>query len=56
MLRDATFTETSRCEAVDEAGADFVMDEETFRAFYDRTARGRKLAELLGAAPAEVKR
>ncbi len=39
MFRDATFTEASRSEAIDEAGADFVMDEETFRAFYDRTAR-----------------
>ncbi len=40
MFHDATFSEASRSEAVDEAGAGFVMDEETFRAFYDRTARG----------------
>jgi RNA polymerase sigma-70 factor (ECF subfamily) len=40
MFRDATFTDVSRAEAVDDARAGFVMDEDTFRAFYDRTARG----------------
>ncbi len=40
MLRDTTFTDLSRSDAVDDACAEFVMDEETFRAFYDRTARG----------------
>ena len=36
MSRDTTFTDVSRAEAF----ADLVMDEDTFRAFYDRTARG----------------
>src|ERR1039457_4067655 len=40
MLRDVTFTDVSRLDAVHEDCAGFVMDEETFRAFYDRTARG----------------
>src|SRR5579863_5725962 len=40
MFRDATFTDVSRADALDDARADFVMDEETFRAFYERTARG----------------
>jgi len=40
MLPDVTFTDVSRAEAVDDARAGFVMDEDTFRAFYDRTARG----------------
>jgi len=40
MFRDMTFTDVSRAEAVDDAGAGFVMDEDAFRAFYDRTARG----------------
>src|SRR5580658_9300284 len=35
MFRDATFT-----EALDDARAGFVMDEDAFRAFYERTARG----------------
>lgn len=39
MFRDVTFTDVQRIDAVDDAAA-FVMDEETFRAFYDRTARG----------------
>lgn len=34
-----TFTDVDRLEASD-ACTGFVMDEETFRAFYDRTARG----------------
>jgi RNA polymerase sigma-70 factor (ECF subfamily) len=40
MFRDTTFTDASRAGAVDDAGASFVMDEDTFRAFYERTARG----------------
>jgi RNA polymerase sigma-70 factor (ECF subfamily) len=40
MLRDATFTDVSRAETIDDAAAGFVMDEDTFRAFYERTARG----------------
>jgi len=40
MFHDATFTDVSRAEAVDDACAGFVIDEDTFRAFYDRTARG----------------
>lgn len=40
MFRDATFTDVSRAEALDDARAGFVMDEDAFRAFYDRTARG----------------
>src|SRR5579864_8351606 len=40
MFRDTTFTETSRDLVLDDASPTFVMDEETFRAFYERTARG----------------
>ena len=40
MFRDTTFTDVSRANALDDACADFVMDEDTFRAFYERTARG----------------
>ena len=40
MFRDVTFTDVQRIDAVDDAAASLVMDEETFRAFYDRTARG----------------
>jgi RNA polymerase sigma-70 factor (ECF subfamily) len=40
MFRDTTFTDFSRADALDDAGASFVMDEDTFRAFYERTARG----------------
>jgi RNA polymerase sigma-70 factor, ECF subfamily len=40
MFRDVTFTDVSRAAPVDDASAGFVMDEDTFRAFYDRTARG----------------
>ena len=39
MFRDVTFTDVNRLDARD-ASAEFVMDEDTFRAFYDRTARG----------------
>jgi RNA polymerase sigma-70 factor (ECF subfamily) len=49
MFRDTTYTDLTR-GAVDESSAGFVMDEETFRAFYDRTARGiwAYLARLTG--------
>jgi RNA polymerase sigma-70 factor (ECF subfamily) len=40
MFGDMTFTDVSRAESLDDASAAFVMDEDTFRAFYDRTARG----------------
>jgi RNA polymerase sigma-70 factor (ECF subfamily) len=39
MFRDLTFTDVNRLDAA-AASAEFVMDEDTFRAFYDRTARG----------------
>src|ERR1700684_124884 len=40
MFRDLTFIDARRVEGLDDARAGFVMDEDTFRAFYDRTARG----------------
>ena len=40
MDRDTTFTVDSIARTDGEACADFVIDEETFRAFYERTARG----------------
>ena len=40
MFRDMTFTDVSRAETLDDASAGFVMDEDAFRAFYERTARG----------------
>src|SRR5580692_6527162 len=40
MFGDMTFTDVSRAESLDDASTAFVMDEDTFRAFYDRTARG----------------
>jgi RNA polymerase sigma-70 factor (ECF subfamily) len=40
MFPDATFPAAGRAESWDEAGAGFMMDEDTFRAFYERTARG----------------
>jgi RNA polymerase sigma-70 factor, ECF subfamily len=39
MFRDMTYSDASRFDAI-ESQAEFVMDEDTFRAFYDRTARG----------------
>jgi len=39
MFRDTTYQDLNRERTLDDA-ADFVMDEESFRAFYDRTARG----------------
>jgi len=40
MFRDTTFTDLSRTEAADDARTEFVMDEDAFRGFYERTARG----------------
>jgi RNA polymerase sigma-70 factor, ECF subfamily len=40
MFGDITFTDVSRAETLDQAATTFVMDEDTFRAFYDRNARG----------------
>ena len=40
MFHDATFTDVTRAEAIDGESAAFVIDEDTFRAFYERTARG----------------
>jgi RNA polymerase sigma-70 factor (ECF subfamily) len=38
-MRNLTFTEVERLDVVEEGEAAFQMDEEAFRAFYDRTAR-----------------
>ena len=40
MPRDVTYNDLTRAHALDDASAGLVMDEDTFRAFYDRTARG----------------
>ena len=40
MLRETTINDIGRDQALDAGAADFVMDEATFRAFYERTARG----------------
>lgn len=40
MPRDTTFTEIERESTVNAAAADFVMDEDAFRGFYERNARG----------------
>jgi RNA polymerase sigma-70 factor (ECF subfamily) len=40
MFRETTFTDIGRDRALNDATAGFVMDEDTFRAFYERTARG----------------
>ena len=40
MFRETTFNDIRRDRALDDASAGFVMDEDAFRAFYERTARG----------------
>jgi RNA polymerase sigma-70 factor (ECF subfamily) len=40
MFREMTYTGIQRDRTLEEASADFVMDEDAFRAFYERTARG----------------
>ncbi|HLK63158.1 MAG TPA: RNA polymerase sigma factor [Bryobacteraceae bacterium] len=40
MIRDTAIRVGSQAETVEDTCAEFVMDEETFRAFYERTARG----------------
>src|ERR1035438_3477837 len=40
MCRDTAITVGNRADTLEDACADFVMDEDTFRAFYERTARG----------------
>ncbi len=40
MSGDVTFTDVSRAGTLDQSSAAFVMDEDTFRSLYDRTARG----------------
>jgi len=40
MFRETTFSDIGDERALDEACAGFVMDEDTFRAFYERSARG----------------
>ena len=40
MFRETTYTDLAQGRALDDADAGFVMDEDTFRAFYERTARG----------------
>lgn len=40
MFRDSTYSDLTRSDAPDEAAAAFVMDEDAFRGFYERTARG----------------
>lgn len=40
MFREMTYSDVSRTRAIADAEAVFVMDEEAFRRFYDRNARG----------------
>jgi RNA polymerase sigma-70 factor (ECF subfamily) len=40
VFREITYTDVSRARAIADAEAGFVMDEEAFRGFYDRNARG----------------
>jgi len=40
VFRELTYTDVSRARAIADAEAGFVMDEEAFRGFYDRNARG----------------
>jgi len=50
MFRETAFTDIQCDGALDDAAAGFLMDEDTFRAFYDRNARGlwANLARLTG--------
>jgi len=40
MFRDTTFNELSRTSTLADVATEFVMDEDAFRGFYDRNARG----------------
>jgi RNA polymerase sigma-70 factor (ECF subfamily) len=40
MFRDTTYNDLSRAAEACDAAAEFVMDEEAFRGFYERNARG----------------
>jgi len=40
MSRETAFTDIQRDSALENTSAGFMMDEDTFRAFYERTARG----------------
>ena len=40
MSRDTTFNDLSRTDVLADASTEFIMDEDAFRGFYDRTARG----------------
>lgn len=40
MFRDTTFSDLNRSDAANEARTEFVVDEDAFRGFYERTSRG----------------
>jgi RNA polymerase sigma-70 factor (ECF subfamily) len=40
MIRDTTINDLNRVDAAGEAAVEFVLDEDAFRGFYERTARG----------------